>query len=134
MYSVSISGMAELWFRCFQYYHAYKSGNTFNECLCVVLGAKSVAHLMKFHLLQWEVVKIKFLMNSNMTLIVLDLHQMTDPKVQPDFKDQGHYDKVKGQIKVTPCCCTPTTPNQCPYQVSTSYTLRFPRYSLDKIL
>ena len=26
------------------------------------------------------------------------------------------------------------TPNQCPYQVSTSYTLRFPRYSPDKIL
>ena len=29
--------------------------------------------------------------------------------------------------------CTPTPPNQCPYQVSTSYTLRFPRYSPDKI-
>ena len=29
---------------------------------------------------------------------------------------------------------TPTPPNQCPYQVSTSYTLRFPRYSPDKIL
>ena len=29
------------------------------------VGAKSVAHLMKFHLLQWEVVKVKFLMNSN---------------------------------------------------------------------
>ena len=26
------------------------------------------------------------------------------------------------------------TPNQCPYQVSTSYTLWFPRYSPDKIL
>ena len=25
-------------------------------------------------------------------------------------------------------------PNQCPYQVSTSYTLRFPRYSPDKLL
>ena len=80
--------MAELWFGCFEYYHAYRSGNTFNECCGV--GAKSVAHLMKFHLLQWEVVKVKFLMNSNV--------------------------------------------NQCPYQVSTSYTLRFPRYSLDKIL
>ena len=60
------------------------------------VGAKSVAHLMKFHLLQWEVVKLKFLMNSNMTLTV-----HTDPKVQHDFKGQGHYDKVKGQIKVT---------------------------------
>ena len=44
------------------------------------------AKLMKFHLLQWEVVKVKFLLNSN----------MTDPKVQQDFKGQGHYDKVKG--------------------------------------
>ena len=26
------------------------------------------------------------------------------------------------------------TPNQCPYQVSTSYTLWFPRYSPDQIL
>ena len=25
--------MAELWFRWFEYYHAYRSGNTFNECL-----------------------------------------------------------------------------------------------------
>ena len=57
--------MAELWFRWFEYYHAYRSGNTFNECLCV--GAKSVAHLMKFYLLQWEVMKVKFLINSNMT-------------------------------------------------------------------
>ena len=56
------------------------------------VGAKFVAHLMKFHLLQWEVVKVKFLMNSNMTLTVLNLHQKTDPKVQQDFK---------GQVKVT---------------------------------
>ena len=34
-------------------------------------------------------------MNSNMTLTVLNLHQKTDPKVQQDFKGQGHYDKVK---------------------------------------
>ena len=62
MYSLSTSGMAEVWFRCFEYYHAYRSGNTFNECLCVVLEQNL---LMKFHLLQWEVVKVKFLMNSN---------------------------------------------------------------------
>ena len=36
--------------------------------------------------------------NSNMTLTVLNLHQKTDSKVQQDFKGQGHYDKVKGQI------------------------------------
>ena len=29
--------------------------------------------------------------------------------------------------------CTPAPPNQCPYQVSTAYTLRFLRYSSDKI-
>ena len=80
---------------------------------------------MKLHLLQWEVTEVS-------TLTVLNLHQKTDPKVQQDFKGQGHYDKVKGQIKVRRC--TPTPPNQCPYQISTSYTLRFPRYSLDKIL
>ena len=39
----------------------------------------------------------------------------------------------QGQIKVTPWHCTPTPPNQCPYPVSTSYTLRFLRYSPDKI-
>ena len=67
------------------------------------VGIKFVAHLMKYHdLLQWEVVKVKFLMNSNMILTVLNLHQKTDPKVQQDFKGQGHYDKAKGQIKVTP--------------------------------
>ena len=32
--------MAELWFTCSEYYHAYRSGNTFNEFLCVVLGSK----------------------------------------------------------------------------------------------
>ena len=34
--------------------------------------------------------------------ILLNLHQKTDPKVQQEFKGQGHYGKVKGQIKVTP--------------------------------
>ena len=55
------------------------------------VGAKSVAHLMKFYLLQWEVMKVKFLINSNMTLTVLNLHQKRDPKVQQDFIGQGHY-------------------------------------------
>ena len=30
--------------------------------------------------------------------------------------------------------CAPTPSNQCPYQVSSYYSLRFPWYSLDKIL
>ena len=59
------------------------------------VGPKSVDHLMKFHLLQWEVIKVKSLINTNNTLTVLNLHQKTDPKVQQDFKGQGHYDKVK---------------------------------------
>ena len=77
MYSLSTSGMAELWFRCLdnEYYQAYRSGNTFNECLCVVLE-----HLMKFHMLQWGVVKVKIFMNFNMTLTVPNQHQKTDPK------------------------------------------------------
>ena len=62
------------------------------------VGAKSVAHLMKFHLLQWEVVKVKFLMNSNMTLTVFNLHQKTDPRCNKILKvkvttirsNQGH--------------------------------------------
>ena len=66
------------------------------------IGAKAVAHLMQYHLLQWEVAKVKQLMTSNMTLTVLNLHQKTDPKVQQDFKGQGHYNRVKDQIKVGP--------------------------------
>ena len=41
-------------------------------------------------------------MTYNMTLTVLNLHEKTGPKVQQDFIGQGHYDKVKGQIKVRP--------------------------------
>ena len=35
-----------------------------------------------------------------MTLIVLNLHQKRDPKVQQDFIGQGHYDKVKVKVGV----------------------------------
>ena len=38
------------------------------------VGAKPVAHLMKYHLLQWEVAKVKPLMNSYMTLTLFNLH------------------------------------------------------------
>ena len=41
--------------------------------LCIV-GAKPVTHLMQYHLLQWEDAKVKALLNSNMTLTVLNLH------------------------------------------------------------
>ena len=41
------------------------------------IGAKPVAHLMQYHLLQREVAKINQLMTSNMTLTVLNLHEKT---------------------------------------------------------
>ena len=44
---------------------------------CVCVGAKSVAHLIKYHMLLQEVAKIKTLMNYNMTLTLLNLHQKT---------------------------------------------------------
>ena len=71
-----------------------------------------------------------------MTLPSINFLQVTVSKIYPrqDFIGQGHYGKVKGQIKVTTKQCTPTPPNQCPYQVSTSYTLQFLRYSPDKIV
>ena len=49
-------------------------------------------------------------------------------------KGQGYYSKIKGQIKVTPCHCKPITPKECPYQVSTSYTLQLSRHSSDRTL
>ena len=88
------------------------------------VGAKSVAHLMKFHLLQWEVVKVKFLMNSNMTLAVLNLHQKTGPKVQQDFKGQGHYDKVKSRSEHYVAHLHHLTNVPTKYQLPTPYGFR----------
>ena len=82
-----------------------------------------MAHLMKFHLLQWEVVKVKFLMNSNMTFTVINLHQKRDPKVQQDFKGPGHFDKVKSRshhdVHLHPISNVPTK-----YQLFTPYGFR----------
>ena len=85
------------------------------------VGAKSVAHL-KFHLLQWEVVQVKFLMISNMTLIVLNLHQKTDPKVQQDFKGQGNYDKVKSRSRHDAVHLQPLTNVPTKHQLPTPYS------------
>ena len=41
--------------------------------------------------------------------------------------------QVKGQIKVIPWHYTPSPSNQCNYQVLTSYTIQFLRYSPDKL-
>ena len=111
--------MAELWFGCFEYCHAYRSGNTFNECLCVVLEQNL---WMKFHLLQWKVIKVKFLMNFNMTLTVLNLHQKTDPKVQQDFKGHGHYDKVKSRSNHDVAYLHPLTNVPTKYKLPTPYS------------
>ena len=90
------------------------------------VGAKSVAHLMKFHLLQWEDVKVKFLMNSNsnMPLTVLNLHQKTDPKVQQDFKGQAHYVKVKSRSHHDAAHLQPLTNVPTKHQLSTPYSFR----------
>ena len=66
--------MVELWFECFEYYPYIQM---WQYMLLCGIGAKPVAHLMQYHLLQWEVAKVKQLMTSNMTLTVLNLHQKT---------------------------------------------------------
>ena len=85
--------------------------------LNITMHTEVVIHLMNAYVWCWskicgsldEILSLtmgsyesKILNKSNMTLIVLNLHQKRDPKVQQDFIGQGHYDKVKGQIKVTP--------------------------------
>ena len=85
------------------------------------VGAKSVAHLMKIHLLQWEVVKVKFLMNFNMILTVLNLHKKIDPKVQQHFIAQGHYDKVKSRSHHDAVHLQPLTNVPTKHQLPTPY-------------
>ena len=53
--------------------------------LCGV-GAKPVAHLIKYHLLQWEVAKVKPVMNSSMNLTVLNLHQKIPKGATPEIR------------------------------------------------
>ena len=68
---------------------------------------------------------------SQPSVNLLHLYRMQE--LGQNFKTHGQYDKVKGQIKITPWRCTPITPTHCPYQVLTSNILQFPRYSPDKI-
>ena len=62
------------------------------------VAAKSVTRLMQYHLLQWEVAKVKPLMNSNMTLTVLNLHQKT-PKDATTKIQVKRYERYKREIK-----------------------------------
>ena len=66
--------MVELWFASFEYYPYIQM---WQYMLLCGVGAKPVAHLSQYHLLQWEVAKVKQLMNSNMTLTVPNLLQKT---------------------------------------------------------
>ena len=54
------------------------------------IGAKPVAHLMQYHLLQWEVAKVKQLMTSNMILTVLNLHQNTPKGITTKIQVKRH--------------------------------------------
>ena len=62
------------------------------------VGANPVAHLMQYHLLLWEVAKVKQLMNSNMTLTVLNLHQKT-PKGATTKIQVKIFRRVRREIK-----------------------------------
>ena len=50
--------MVKLWFECFEYYPYIQM---WQYMLICGVGAKPVAHLMQYHLLQWEVAKVKSL-------------------------------------------------------------------------
>ena len=79
--------MVKLWFECFEYYPYI---HMWQYILMCSVWAKPVAHMMKYHLLQWEVERVKPLMNSNMTLTVLNLHKKIQKcattKIQERYK------------------------------------------------
>ena len=90
--------MVELWFECFEYYPYIQMWQYMLSC---GVGAKPVAHLMQYHLLQWEVAKVKQLMNSNMTLTVLNLHQKTPKGATTKFQVKRYKrDKIVSYIPV----------------------------------
>ena len=77
---------------------------------------KPVTHLMQYHLLQWEVAKVKPSINSNMTLTVLNLHQKT-PKsatTKIQVKDMRYIREIKKVSHI------PTK-----YQLPTPYVFRY---------
>ena len=60
-----------------------------------------MAHLMQYHLLQWKVAKVKQLMNSNMTLTVLNLHKKTPKGATTKIQVKRHKrDKIVLDIPV----------------------------------
>ena len=67
------------------------------------IGAKPVSHLMQYHLLQWEVAKVKRLMNSNRILTVFNLHQKTPKgattKIQVKRHERYKKDKIVSDMQ-----------------------------------
>ena len=53
---------------------------------------------------------------QSMSSTCIKILHLTVSEIEPreDCQTHGHYDKVKGQIKVTPRCCTPTLPTNVP--------------------
>ena len=92
---ISKPKMAELWFGCFEYYPCIQKWQYIQLNAYVWCWRKACGSLNEIPSVTMGTCKRKFLMNSNVTLTVLNLHQQTDPKVQKDFK--GQYSKVKGQ-------------------------------------
>ena len=54
---ISKPKMAELWFGCFEHYPCIQKWQYIQRMLMCGVGENPVAHLMKFHLLQWELAK-----------------------------------------------------------------------------
>ena len=89
--------MVELWFECFEYYPYIEM---WQYMLLCGVGAVPVAHLVQYHLLQWEVAKVKQLINSSMTLTVLNLHQKTPKGATTKIQVKRHKrDKIESDMQ-----------------------------------
>ena len=93
--------MVELWFECFEHYPYIQM---WQYMLLCGVGTKPVTHLMQYYLLQGGVAKVKPLMNSNMTLTVLNLHQKipkgATTKIQVKRYERYKRDKTVSHIPV----------------------------------
>ena len=78
---ISKPKMAELWFGCFEYYPCITEVAIHSMNAYVWCWRKACGSLDEIPSVTMGTCKRKFLMNSNMTLTVLNLHQQTDPKV-----------------------------------------------------
>ena len=90
------------------------------------VAAKSVAHLMKFHLLQWEVVKVKFFKNSSMTLTVLNCIKRQTQRCNKILKVKvtTTRSKVKSRSQHDAAHLKPLTNVPTKHQIPTPYSFR----------